>query len=361
MDNTLNILLDNNIPFLLESYSALDKFFRIKEPGFVYIITEASLITLATLFRDLSYPGLPYADACLTTPDQQYFFRCVDMLDELIPYPFTVQNLAYDLKKKKFIDKLEVYQDLRKTSLTKTEQPLMPWVEITEAAKLVSRYHYTVDIPSLMIHKNGYEPSLRSQQDLLVTILNNEYSEKGLNLLYQTGFIDTFWPELSGMYPIKQTKDYHPEGNVWEHTLEALKYRKDRDITLSLALLLHDIGKTASSGTRDKPFRNHAELGASIGSQFLKRMGFNLTLVRDVAFLIRYHMLPAALKKLPLYRIENTMNSPLFPLLLELYRADMSSTFMGPESYYHACRVYKAFMKKRDNPYKVMDKSRQVL
>jgi poly(A) polymerase len=66
-------------------------------------------------------------------------------------------------------------------------------------------------------------------------------------------------------------------------------------------------------------------------------------------------MLPGALKTLPVYRVERTMESELFPALLEVYRCDLSSTFRGPGGYYEACKVYRAFLKHRKNPFRSSD------
>ena len=83
----------------------------------------------------------------------------------------------------------------------------------------------------------------------------------------------------------------------------------------------------------------------------MRRLGYEESLVAEVCYLIRYHMMPAALARLPLYRTERLMGSPLFPDLLELYRADLVSTFRKPTGYYEACRIYKRFLKNQNNPY----------
>jgi poly(A) polymerase len=46
------------------------------------------------------------------------------------------------------------------------------------------------------------------------------------------------------------------------------------------------------------------------------------------------------------------MRSRLFPILLELYRCDLSSTFRGPDGYYRACRIYRSFLKNVSNPFR---------
>ena len=132
-------------------------------------------------------------------------------------------------------------------------------------------------------------------------------------------------------------------------------------LTLSLALLFHDIGKPVSQKLKDMPFKDHAELGVRIASSFMRFLGFPSTLIGDVTFLVRYHMLPAAIKHFPLYRVEKLMDSSLFPLLLEVYRADISSTFRAPSGYYEACRIYKTYLKKKKNPYRTLNRSRRIL
>jgi poly(A) polymerase len=155
-------------------------------------------------------------------------------------------------------------------------------------------------------------------------------------------------------------KDFHPEGDGWEHTLETFKHRKQADPVLSLALLLHDVGKPDAPGTQERPYDRHAELGAELAAGFLRRLGFAQGLIQEVGFLIRYHMLPGALKSLPLFRSEKIMDSPLFPRLLELYRADLSASYGSPESYYEACQVYRTYLKNKANPYRRSDGSKSA-
>jgi poly(A) polymerase len=176
--------------------------------------------------------------------------------------------------------------------------------------------------------------------------------EKGFRLLAREGFVGEAWPELEDMARVSHAKDYHPEGNVWEHTLETLRYRKRMDLVLSLSLLLHDVGKPGTEGSGEKRFDGHAELGARIAVRFLGRLGFGAQTIDEVSFLVRFHMMPPALKTLPPFRTEPVLASPLFPTLLELYRADLSSSYADEEGYYEACRFYRSFLKQRGNPYR---------
>ncbi|MDR0597794.1 MAG: HD domain-containing protein, partial [Treponema sp.] len=154
----------------------------------------------------------------------------------------------------------------------------------------------------------------------------------------------------------------HPEGNVWTHTLETFRYRKPighnrgaYDFRLSLGLLLHDVGKPLSASSGSNRFNGHAELGARAANKFLERLGYDAPLIADIHYLVRNHMLPAALPRLPLAKTREIMESPLFPALLELYRCDESSSFKGPDGYYESSAAYQTYLRNRRNPYRLAD------
>ncbi|MCL2412337.1 MAG: phosphohydrolase, partial [Treponema sp.] len=102
-------------------------------------------------------------------------------------------------------------------------------------------------------------------------------------------------------------------------------------------------------------YDGHAELGEFQARRFLERLGFGQSLTNDVCFLVKNHMLPAALPRLPLFRTEQIMSSPLFPLLMELYRCDESSSFKGLDGYYESSAVYQQFLRNKRNPYRTAD------
>ncbi len=365
MNEVFDSIINNGVSFYLESFSALDRYFNIKKSKIYYLLTDASLVNLAEIFDELEYPGLIFIDAILNYNGKKYYFRCVDEINKFPALPFTAQNLLYNVKDKSYFDPYGIYKDLRRDTLIDSDSLEFSWLTVMTASKLISRYHYDIDIEQYINYPSNkkikYVPLEPDQKELLVSILTSSNTERGLDLLLRSGFIEEFWPELYEMQNIEHSKEFHPEGNVWEHTLEALKHRKDYDLTLTMALLLHDVGKTIASGPRAKPFAEHAELGVKISNSFLRRLGFSSDFIDDVSFLIRYHMLPAALNELPIYRMEKALKHPLFPLLLEVYRADTSATFRGPEGYYNACRIYRKYLKTRGNPYKVIKKSNRVM
>jgi poly(A) polymerase len=351
------------------SYSALDRYFRLPSSSTVHLLTDASLVVLAGLFDYIEYAGGDNEDAVVRQDGRAFRLRCYDEEVPARPRAFTVQELLYDPGRDVFLDPEGIYPHLRSDRLI-AQGSAGDLDHLAEAAILVSRYPYSAAPETLLVEpipggapaahgasaaRGARQASLEFQRDLLLSVLAGQRPDKGLALLSACGFVERYWPELQRMSAIPHHKDYHPEGDGWQHTLETFKHRKGQDPVLSLALLLHDVGKPAASSTSERAFDGHAELGAQIATHFLRRLGFSEAQTRDVTFLVRYHMMPAALKQLPLYRSERIMDSSLFPLLLELYRADMSASYWSPNGYYEACQVYRNYQKHKANPFRRND------
>jgi poly(A) polymerase len=110
-----------------------------------------------------------------------------------------------------------------------------------------------------------------------------------------------------------------------------------------------------SKGSGNKRFDGHAEIGAREASRFLVRLGFGSALSDDVYYLVKNHMLPAALARLSLIKTGDVMKSPFFPSLMELYRCDESSSFKGLEGYYENSAAYQNYLRNMKNPFRGAD------
>ncbi|AHC13520.1 HD domain-containing protein [Salinispira pacifica] len=178
-------------------------------------------------------------------------------------------------------------------------------------------------------------------------ILSGPAADLGLDLLHCAGVFSMLFPALADMDATEQAKDHHPEGNVWRHSLESMKYRKTPDLRLAYALLLHDAGKPDARPKNGKRFHNHAQLGGDIAKKLLAEIGVDQQTIEDTVWLIEHHMYPPALSRLPDRMRDPVMADPRFPLLLELYRCDISASFSGPQRYYQACDIYNRYRKDR--------------
>jgi poly(A) polymerase len=336
------------IPFWETSYSALDAYHGLEPAPVRFVAVAANLIELAKASDTLEFRGLPYAEASLPSREGLVHLRCVDSRFRADETPaFAPLDLFREPGTLSFHDPREVYPSLR---LPLLEPRSGDGDSLFDAAVLVSRYDYA--LPPDWKPRAPTTMSIDMQRDLLSLLLTAPHPERGLEVLREAGFVEAFWPELALLPGTSQSKEYHPEGDAWEHTLETFRHRKQPELRLSLALLLHDTGKPKSVSVGGRRFDRHAEIGRTVAGRFLRRLEFDAHLADDVEFLVRWHMLPAALPRLPVDRAREALEDPRFPLLLELYRCDELSTFRGPEGYYEACAAYREWLRNARNPWR---------
>jgi poly(A) polymerase len=378
----------------------VDRYLGWEPLPFIWVETDADLSDLARLLEDLYFPGSRLADGAVEREGRQYFFLCADpYAPEEDRRSFTLLDFTQDWRTGRFRDPFGAYPYLRKLRAFPSSERTAPperfrrnmreqgaefaWWEgfkpgtdyyraLGSAALILARYGRPAFPPSLppvaelvdrfhRLHR-GPPPEEMEQRLLLISLLVSSGPDRGLELLKASNFIEEFWPELALLDGVDHAKEFHPEGNVWNHTLETFRYRKPAgcggsayDLRLSLALLLHDLGKPLAASSGPRRFDGHAELGARAARRFLERLGFEEPFIADIFYLVKNHMLPAALPRLPLARTGEILESPLFPSLLELYRCDESSSFKGLEGYYKSSAAYQSYLRYRRNPYRSAD------
>jgi poly(A) polymerase len=361
MDEILGQLAAAGIPAYGASITALDAYHGRRGAPLRFYLALCSLQDLAKTFDGLEYPGLPYADAALALGEAEadsgpasIYLRCADSAAQAEPAAFAQLDLLSEAKQGYYLDPKGAYPSLRAEELEMRSSPADE--QLFQAAVLLARHPYRLApgcLPAL-----PRDVPVRAQRDLLSLVLTGTSPERALELLREAGFVAAYWPELAALSGVGQSKEYHPEGDAWVHTLETFRYRKSPSLRLSLALLLHDVGKPAAESAEGRRFDRHAEIGRSVAERFLRRLGFGQALVDDVSFLVRYHMLPAALPRLPANRLEGIVDDPRFPILLELYKCDELSTFRGPDGYYEACAAYRAYLRQARNPWSAQEGKR---
>jgi poly(A) polymerase len=339
-------LIDHAISYRFVGVSALEHFVRVP-PGPLYTVeTTADLVELAKMVDGVSFPGMPGWDAMFFHEGKRVLVRVVD---SYVTSGNPFMRFTFDPVRRAFSDPHEIYPTLREIRTRQRQDGDHAPVPIgglapLEAAILTSRFAV---VPETVTPWTA-DPAVPaiSHRLVLEQILAGNYAWRGLEVLYRSGYIADVLPELVPMNRTDHSKEGHPEGNVWKHSLETLRYRKTPDFLVSLALLLHDAGKPYAEPEGGRRFHAHAEIGADLAYRLLQRLEFSREEIADVTWLIRNHMIPGALERLPDSRRDPIMESPLFPRLLEVYRCDLSSTYRGPEGYYRACHVYRRFLKR---------------
>ena len=175
-----------------------------------------------------------------------------------------------------------------------------------------------------------------------------------LRLLYETGLTACILPEFDRMMDTPQNTPYHCY-SVGEHTLAVLSHVPAAPV-LRLAALFHDVGKplcrTTDSRGQDH-FYGHAQRGAEIAVQILKRLKLDNDTIRQTQQLIFHHSDAIQLSEKSVRREMNRIGEDLFPALLQLMEGDnMGKTPDGTNQrldYLHQVReIYQDILFRQD-------------
>ncbi len=162
--------------------------------------------------------------------------------------------------------------------------------------------------------------------DELTRMFTGRHPEQALQLLHATGLLDVLLPEVARLSGVEQPAQYHPEGDVFEHTCAMLRHMTAPSPELAWSALLHDIGKPASlsfdaAGTPH--FFGHEQLGEPLAREILSRLRFSNDRIERVCHAVANHMkFGLAAREAKLRRLETSED---FALELELNRLDAIS------------------------------------
>jgi poly(A) polymerase len=169
--------------------------------------------------------------------------------------------------------------------------------------------------------------------DELTRILTEGHASRGLQLLDEAGLLAHVLPEVKRMQGVEQPPQYHPEGDVWTHTLMLLDHLSPHaSPTLAWGMLLHDVGKPATFTPPDpaRPndrirFNGHVEVGVAIARTILNRLRFSKDDADQVLALVKHHMQFGDVMKMKQSTLKRFLRLPHFDEHLALHFADASS------------------------------------
>jgi poly(A) polymerase len=158
-------------------------------------------------------------------------------------------------------------------------------------------------------------------------------------LLDQSGLLVPVLPEVMALKGVEQSRDFHPEGDVWVHTLGLLEQLDHPTETLALGALLHDIAKPpcARYDAKRITFYGHCELGAEMAVNICQRLRRSRDTWERVAFLVRDHLRLVNAPEMRLSTLKRFLAAEGIEELLELARLDALASNKDL-TYYHFCR-----------------------
>jgi len=255
---------------------------------------------------------------------------------------FTINGLFYDPMRDQVIDFVGGVDDIRGKLVRSIGSPDERFAEdflrMLRAVRFASTLQFELDPPAadairrLASNITRVSPE-RIQQELTRILVESPAAGQGVRMLQDTGLLPVILPEISAMIGVEQPPEFHPEGDVFVHTMMMLDAMKERTPELAYSVLFHDVAKPPTFTRGIEPdgrerirFTGHDTMGAEMTEQIMKRLRFSNELTEAVKFCVGNHMRFIAVPEMRKATLRRLVGAPTFPTELELHRLDCSSS-----------------------------------
>lgn len=211
-------------------------------------------------------------------------------------------------------------------------------LRMLRAVRFAARFDFEIEPATLTaiqkLHGKILRVSPERIRDELVRILTEGGARRGFELLDTSGLLGDVLPEIAAMKGVAQPQEFHPEGDVWTHTLIMLEGLRSPSPTLALGVLLHDVGKPGTFRLAERiRFDGHVELGERIAREILNRLRFSNAEIDQVIALIANHMRFSHVHQMRESTLKRMFRLPAFDEHLELHRLDCTSSHGHLDNY----------------------------
>ena len=269
---------------------------------------------------------------------------------------FTVNGLLLDVLRFEagepledcVLDFVEGRRDLAGRVLRAIGDPVRRFTEdklrLLRGVRFAARLGFVVD-PATLQAMQELAPQITQVsperiREELTKILTEGAAHRGFDLLEESGLLAVLLPEIARMKGCEQPPAYHPEGDVWVHTLMLLDHLPaGASATLAWGMLLHDVGKppTFTPPNPDNPgdrirFHGHAEVGVAMARVILNRLRFSNDDCAQILELVKHHMQFGDVPKMKQSTLKRFLRMPGFDEHMALHYADVMSShgMLGP-------------------------------
>ncbi|WP_213803840.1 CCA tRNA nucleotidyltransferase [Granulicella sp. dw_53] len=238
-------------------------------------------------------------------------------------------------------------------------------LRMLRAVRFAARLDFRIDVATAEAIKRlapqvGQVSCERIREEL-TRILTEGGAAEGFELLYRLGLLEQVMPEAVKMRGVAQPPEFHPEGDVWVHTMLLLSQLPIAPApvtpTLAWGALLHDIGKPATFRAPDPAmpgdrirFNGHVEVGVRIAEEILARLRFSNDDTAQIVALVKNHMRFGDVMGMRESTLKRFFRLPNFPEHLALHWLDASSCHGDLRLYGYAKERYEAVPMEEHRP-----------
>ena len=160
---------------------------------------------------------------------------------------------------------------------------------------------------------------------------------RGWDLLDSSGLMRAILPEIDAMKGCKQPEQFHPEGDVFEHTRLMLQFLPEKvSVPLVFSVLLHDVAKPRTAVVDETGrirFNGHDRIGAEMTEEIMRRLRFSGAEIDATVEMVRQHMVFKDVPKMRVAKLRRFMARPTFDDELELHRVDCEGSHRMLDNY----------------------------
>ena len=285
---------------------------------------KSSAVEVATFRSDLGYSDGRH-------PDEVRFSK--DPREDVARRDFTINGMMLDPVTEEVLDFVGGRKDLEARIVRAIGDPGQRFAEdkvrMLRAVRFAARFNFAIDAGTQAaierLAKEVHVVSRERVRDELTKMLTEGHARRAFLLLDENGLLKEILPEISAMKGVEQPPEFHPEGDVFVHTLLLLDNLPDLcPPTLAWGALLHDVGKPATF--RRAPdrirFDGHVDIGVKIAEEICERLRFSNHDAEQVLALVDNHMRFGHVTRMKESTLKKFLRMPHFDEHLALHRAD---------------------------------------
>jgi poly(A) polymerase len=297
--------------------------------------SKSYLVEVATFRSDLGYSDGRHPDEVRFTQDPR---------EDAARRDFTINGMMLDPVTGEVLDFVGGREDLEAKLIRAIGDPNRRFGEdklrMLRAVRFAARFEYEIEADTLaaiqLLARDVQLVSRERVRDELTKMLTEGHARRAFLLLDQTGLLKAVLPEISAMKGVQQPPEFHPEGDVFVHTLLLLENLPlPCPPTLAWGALLHDVGKPGTFRVAPDRIRfdGHVEVGVKIAEEICTRLRFSNHDTDQVLSLVDNHMRFGHVTRMKESTLKKFMRLPRFDEHLALHRADSLASHHNLSTY----------------------------
>src|SRR5881398_3907841 len=268
---------------------------------------------------------------------------------------FTINGMFYDPVAEQVIDFVGGRADIDAKLVRAIGDPARRFAEdrlrMLRAVRFATVLDYQIDPKTwdalIANAASIHEISAERIRDELVRIFLSPNRGLGWDLLDASGLMRAILPEIEAMKGCEQPEQFHPEGDVFQHTRLMLQFLPENgSVPLVFAVLLHDVAKPRTATvdhTGRIRFNEHDRIGAEMTEEIMRRLRFSGAEIDAAVEMVRQHMVFKDVPKMRVAKLKRFMARPTFNDELELHRVDCEGSHRMLDNYEFLLRKREEF------------------